>query len=145
MPTAKRKNTKPSLDYYAPAGSSDDEPTVCHKFLRFDADNSGAISSVTTYHRAPASPVKGGSQPALAFFNDPIPEPDFMPTLMDDGTYLDPAYVDHLGDCVENPLGIKRARVQSVCTFLVWSQRPQFDFEFVIVLSGQSSPLLAAD
>jgi hypothetical protein len=114
---SKRKASRPSLDFYHPPDSSDDEPTARHKFLRFEASDSGSISYVTTYHCAPASPVKSQRQPVLAFNDDPIPESDFMPVLMSDGTYVDPAYVDHLGDCMENPLGIKRSRVQSVCNF----------------------------
>jgi hypothetical protein len=133
MPS-KRKAPKPSLTFYEPADSSDEERTSRHKFLRFDVSASGNISSITTYHSAPASPVKRGSLPALTFHDDPIPEPDFMPTLLSNGTYLDPAYVDHLGENVENPLGIKRARVQSVCTFFMFP-------EAINLLQLQDNPL----
>jgi hypothetical protein len=131
---------KPTLDFYNRPDSSDEEaPTVRHKFVRFDAGNDGSYSSRTTYGYAPMSPVKGSSSSMLLAFNDePVPEIDFTPIETGNGTFLDPAYIDHLGDCVENPFGPKRIRTRSVgWTFIfVWIVFTDYLF------AGQSATVL---
>jgi hypothetical protein len=119
------KQKLPALEFYDAPDSSDEEEEHLerHKYMRFEAQHGGSTSTRSIFQLGPSSPVKKsqlqGEENYGDLYDGPPPQEEdiFMPIDAGEGGYLDPAYINRLGDLEEDPMGPKRKRTASVSIY----------------------------